>query len=173
MEEEILDDFTEPKKSPNRREVDKIILTYTIITVFIYFIYALTLKKILPFRFFNIISSEPLIMAITTIIICFYIVKKLNTVAPFAEKYLFVIWGASAIFYGDLIYRVIFEFIQLENIYPSALWFIVKISMIRSIMAGATCYFIISTIRKENTTLPFLVLVFIFIALYFLLKIVF
>ena len=172
--EEILDDFTEPTLPPNRKGVDKAIWIYAAITAILLLFYEFFLKQIFPAYLFDntLVSTRSLFMLLVYILICNLLIRKLNDLAPEFEEKIFVIWGASSIFYGSLIFKIINELLIYKNFNPSTLWFIFKISMAMSIISGAISYLVINRIRGNDMTVPYLVLIGVWVATSFLLKII-
>ena len=148
--EEILDDLTEPTLPPSRKGVDKAIWIYAGITTFLYLFYELILRDLLPTNLSDdpLINTNGLFKILVLILICNLFVRKTNQLAPAFDEKIFVIWGASTIFYGEVFFRIIMEYFRFESISPSTIWFILKISMAMSIIAG-TCLLYTSDAADE------------------------
>ena len=173
--EDILDDFTEPDLPPSRKGVDKIIWIYAVVTAILFLIYDLFLKDVLPSELISGSSSirtKGLFIFFIIIINCNLFIRKANQLAPNVRENIFVIWGASSIFYGSLIFRIIYEFVIYNNFNLPTVWFSLKISMALSICAGVISYVVINRIRGNNMLLPYLILIGVWVATGYLLKII-
>ena len=166
----ILDDFTEPTPPPSRKGVDTAIWIYAIIIASLFLFYELILKNIFPVEIINPIRTKGFFILICTIIICNLLVRKLNQLAPDFNEKIFAIWGASSFFYGSVIFRIIYEMGIHKNFNLGTVWFILKMSMILSLMSGAISYVVINRVRKNDMNTPYFVLIGVWIGTGILIK---
>ena len=175
-EENILDDFTEPNLPPSRKGVDKVIWIYAAVTAFIFITYDLILDDVFPENIWESPSREipykGLYFLLSIITIVNLIVRKVNLIAPDFDEIIYVIWGASSIFYGCAFYKVCIELIENSSISISTIWFILKFSMAMSLIGGIISFVVIHRIREKSMFVPYVILIGLAIAINFLLKII-
>ena len=174
--EEILDDLTEPDLPPSRKGVDKVIWMYAGLTAFLFLVYDLFLDDILPENLWENASRElpfkGVYFLLVIILVINLIIRKINSIAPDFDEIIYIIWGASSIFYGCLFYKIAYEAIENGTISLPIIWFILKFSMALSLIGGIISFIVIHRIRKKSMVVPYLILIGLGVAINFLLKII-